>query len=183
MKKKLIFFLCTAFMLALGLATFSSCGDSTPKAWSKEEIETLSTESASTVYYDLVNPTFSSVNDVVDYRDNTFEGKSIDSTFEALPEVILRRVADVCINKHGSTDKKDIVREYIKNQSVYINMSDKIPSAESKDDKSTATDSGGSDVTKDDKSKVFETSYNYYTDTVDGKPVKVQVKTEKSYEK
>ena len=93
----------------------------------------------------------------------------------------MRKVADVCINKSGQTDKKQIVREFKKNKDVYLNMSENLPPATPKDDKSSATDSGGSDVTK--KDGVFETSYNYYTDTVDGNAVKVQVKTEKSYVK
>ena len=179
MKKKLILFFCATLMLALG---FSSCGDDTVKPWSKAEIEEISTESASATFNTMANPEFTTVTDVVDYRDNLFEGKSVDSVFESMPEIVLKRVADVCINKSGATDKKQIVKEYQKNRTVYGNMSEQIPSSASTKDDKTATDSGGSDVTKED-SKVFETSYNYYTDTVDGKPVKVQVKTEKSYEK
>ena len=178
MKKKLILFLCAVFALALG---FSSCGDSTPMPWSKEAIEEISTKSASAAFNTMANPEFTTVTDVVEYRDNLFEGKSVDSIFESMPEIVLKRVADVCINKSGVTDKKQIVKEYQKNRAVYGNMSEQIPTASTKDDK-TATDSGGSDVTKED-GKVFETSYNYYTDTIDGKPVKVRVKTEKSYEK
>lgn len=182
MKKKLILFLCAVFALALG---FSSCGNSTPMPWSKEAIEEISTESASATFNTMANPEFTTVTDVVEYRDNLFEGKSVDSIFESMPEIVLKRVADVCINKSGATDKKQIVKEYQKNRAVYGNMSEQIPTASTtastKDDK-TATDSGGSDVTKED-SKVFETSYNYYTDTIGGKPVKVRVKTEKLYEK
>lgn len=175
MKKKLIFFLCSMFMLALGV---SSCSDG-PKVWTQTEIEEISKESARSVYYELMNPTFESVGDVAHYQEIIEDEKSIDSTFSSLSPSILKRVADVCINKSSATDKKQIVNEYLKNISVYSNMSEKIPD-ESKPDKA-ATDSGGSDVTK--KDGVFETSYNYYTDTIDGKPVKVQVKTEKSYVK
>ena len=178
MKKKLIFFFCAMLMLALG---FSSCGDDTTRPWSKTEIEEIASSNATSVYFDLINPTFNSVEDVTDCQETIIDGYSIDSIFRTMPPGIIRKVADVCINKSGSTDKKQIVREFKKNKDVYLNMSENLPSASSKDSKN-ATDSGGSDVTKED-SKVFETSYNYYTDTVDGKPVKVQVKTEKSYEK
>lgn len=176
MKKKLIFFLCSMFMLALGV---SSCSDKTPNFWTQTEIEEISKESARSVYYELMNPTFENVGDVAHYQEIIEDGKSIDSTFSSLPVSTLKRVADVCINKSGATDKKQIVNEYLKNISVYDNMSEKIP-AESKPDK-TATGTGEPDVTK--KDGVFETSYNYYTDTIDGKPIKVQVKTEKSYVK
>lgn len=172
--KKFIFFLCSICMLALGV---SSCSDG-PKVWTQTEIEEISKESARVIYYELTNPTFENVGDVVDYQELIEDGKSIDSTFSSLSPSTLKRVADVCINKSGVTDKKQIVREYLKNISVYSNMSEKI----SADDKNkAATDSGGVDVTK--KDGVFETAYSYYTDTVDGHAVKVQVKTEKSYVK
>lgn len=177
--KRAILFLCATLMLALG---FSSCSDDPTRTWTKAEVEEMAKEAASSVYFDLNNPTFNCVDDVVIAYDAYQNALSIDSTFYSLSISTLKRVADVCINRNGQTDKKDIVREYLKHISVYTNMSEKIPTASTKDDKS-ATDSGGSDVTKDDGSKVFETSFNYYNDTVDGKPVKVEVKTTKSYVK
>ena len=182
--KKLIFFLGCTLMIVFGLAAFSSCGDKTPLPWSKEAVQEIATESADSIYYNLVNPTFTTVSDVVDYRDTYLDGLSIDSIFYSLPDATLKRVADVCINKSGATDKKQIVQEYLKNKHVYSNMSEEIPIASNDKNNGDATGDGGSGVTKsDDASDVFETSYNYYTDTIDGKPVKVQVKTEKSYEK
>lgn len=178
MKKKLILFFCATLMLALG---FSSCGDDTAKPWSKTEIEEIASSNATSVYFDLTNPTFNSVADATDCQETIIDGYSIDSIFRTMPPGVMRKVADVCINKSGQTDKKQIVREFKKNKDVYLNMSENLPPATPKDDKNSATDSGGSDVTK--KDGVFETSYNYYTDTVDGNAVKVQVKTEKSYVK
>ena len=58
MKKKLILFFCATLMLALG---FSSCGDDQLRTWSKNEIEEVAASNATSVYYDLINPTFSSV--------------------------------------------------------------------------------------------------------------------------
>ena len=140
---------------------------------------------ATTVFYDLHNPTFNTVDEAVIAQDTYIDGMSVDSVFCSLKPSTLKRVADVCINKNRFTDKKDIVREYLKNINVYNNMSDSVAPPSTKDDKSTATDSGGSDVTKVDGSdgKVFSTEYSYHTDTVDGKPVKVQTKVEKSYVK
>lgn len=180
--KKFILFTCAAFVMALG---FSACTDSTPKPWSKEAIEEIAKESARTVYYELTNPTFNTVDEAVIAQDTYIDGRSIDSTFYSLKPSTLKRVADVCINKNGFADKKAIVGEYLKNISVYSNMSDSVAPPTTKDDKSTATDSGGSDVTKDSGSdgKVFSTEYSYHTDTVDGKPVRVQTKVEKSYVK
>jgi hypothetical protein len=165
-------------MLALG---FSSCNDAGKVIWSESEIEEVCKQTATSVYFDLVNPTYSNVDEVVDDLDAYQDHMSIDSVFYSLPISTIKRVADVCINKSGQTDKKQIVREYLKNISVYSNMSENLPP--SKNDKATATGDGGSGVTKDDSTSVFETSYNYYTDTVGGKPIKVQVKTIKSYVK
>lgn len=179
--KKFILFMCATLMLALG---FSACTDGAPKPWSKTQIEEIAKESARTVYYELTNPTFNTVDEAVIAQDVYIDGMSVDSTFYSLKPSTLKRVADVCINKTGFTDKKGIVGEYLKNKSVYANMSENIESTASKDDKS-ATGDGGSGVTKDDDNagKVFSTEYSYHTDTVDGKPVKVQIKVEKSYVK
>lgn len=179
--KKFILFACATLVMALG---FSACTDSTPKPWSKEAIEEIAKESARITYYELTNPTFNTVDEVVIAQDTYIDGKSIDSTFYSMKPSTLKRVADVCINKTGFTDKKGIVGEYLKNISVYSNMSDPTPTVSTKDDKS-ATDSGGSDVTKVDEhdGKIFSTEYSYHTDTVDGKPVRVQTKVEKSYVK
>jgi len=179
--KKFILFACAALVLALG---FSACKGDTPKFWTQEAIEEIAKESARSVYYELTNPTFNTVDEAVIAQNTYIDGKSIDSTFYSLKPSTLKRVADVCINKNGFADKKAIVGEYLKNISVYSNMSDSVAPPASKDDKS-ATDSGGSDVTKDNGSdgKVFSTEYSYHTDTVDGKPVRVQTKVEKSYVK
>ena len=173
--RKFILLSC-ACVMALG---FLSCKkDTTPKLWEKAEIEEIAKAAATSVYCDMANPTFINVEEAAICQDTYIDGKSVDSIFSSLPPSTLKRVADVCINKAGFTDKKSIVSEYVKNKDVYSNMSKEDPSV--KYDKH-ATDSGGSGVTK--KEGVFETSYNYYTDTIGGAAVKVQVKTEKSYVK
>lgn len=180
--KKFILFACATLILALG---FSACTDSTPKPWSKDAIEEIAKDAAQSIYCDMVNPTFNSVDEVIIAQDAYIDSKSIDSTFYSLKPSTLKRVADVVINKSGFADKNGIVKEYLKNISVYSNMSDDIESTATKDDKS-ATGDGGSGVTKEGDGpdgKVFSTEYSYHTDTVDGKPVRVQTKVEKSYVK
>ena len=178
MKKFLLLF-CATLMLALG---FSSCGNDPTKTWKKAEIEEIAKAAATTVYFDLSNPSFYTVDEAVIAQNTYIDGMSVDSVFRSLKPSTLKRVADVCINKSRFTDKKGIVREYLKNISVYSNMSDSSPIA-SNNNNNAATGAGGSGVTKDDSTKVFETSFNYYTDTVNGKPVKVEIKTIKSYVK
>lgn len=172
--KKLIFLMLSAVIAVLSMTTFCSCGDDTAKPWSKTAIEEIATESANGVYYDLINPVFMSVDDAVSYQEQLMHGLSIDSLYMSIPKKTLRNVANVCIKNSGSANKQQIVDEYLSNAKVYKNL----PEAT----ETTATDSGGSDVTKEKKlSGVFSTEYNYYTDTVNGKPVRIQVKTEKSY--
>lgn len=175
--KKILLLFCATLMLALGT---TSCGDDPTRTWSKSEIEEISKESFSTLHFDIVNPSFASVAEATDCQEALSECYAIDSIFRTLPPGVMRKVADVCINKSGVTDKKQIVREFKKNKDVYLNMSENLPPASTKDEKA-ATGDGGSGVTKDDGSGVFETNFNYYTDTVTGK--KVEVKTTKSYVK
>mgnify|MGYP002519554551 CR=1 FL=1 len=67
--------------------------------------------------------------------------------------------------------KKEIVTEFTSHKDIYPNLP-KTPDPITEDSVVK---------TKGKKSGVFSTSYKYRTDTVDGIPVKVQIKEEKSY--
>lgn len=182
--RKFILFSCAMFMLALG---FSSCGDDTTRTWSKTEIEEISKESSAAAVYDLVNPTFVAVDEAVADHEALSNARAIDSVFVSLSPSVIRNVASVCIGKSSAASRRQIVEEYTKNRSIYTNLpstTDNNGPATFKDNKS-ATGDGESGVTKDNGTdgKVFSTEYSYHTDTVDGKPVRVQTKVEKSYVK
>ena len=177
--KKFIYFLTCAAMMLVGLAAFSSCGDKTPTAWSKAEIEEICTDCCHSVLFDNTSPTFYNVGEVLENIQSHQSEQSTDSIFYNMPLPILKNVASVCIKKFGDVNKKQIVDEYTNNKTVYVNLPNSNDASASTKDEKAATDSGGSDVTKDNS--VFSTEYQIYTDSSTGK--KIQMKIEKSYVK
>ena len=84
-------------------------------------------------------------------------------------------VATVLIKKYGNCKKKCIVDEYFSHADIYRNLPDKVATE-------SEPPSEQSSASANDRSTLpFSTEYQYSTDTVDGKPVKVQTKREKSY--
>lgn len=128
---------------------------------------------------EIVNPTFLTVQEVIQYRIDMNEGLSIDSTFLAMPESVLANVAGVLLNKSVMVNKRSIVEEYRANKGVYNNLpveTSSLPdNAPLQKVDQQSTDLGTR------PSGVISTSYNYRTDTVNGKPIKIQIKTEESY--
>jgi hypothetical protein len=129
---------------------------------------------------EAINPTFDSADMVVMYRNMLLEDKTVDSTFEAMPEPVLFNVAYAVIKQQGTAKKRDIVEEYFSHSAVYDNL----PQPQSDPTAQNAPPSEDNPgVKKDEKGDVISTSYRYHTDTVDGQPIKVQIKEEKSYVK
>lgn len=127
----------------------------------------------------IVNPQFTTVQEIVDFRQQTNEGFTIDSIFRAIPEQVLHNVASVLIKKNGTVDKKSIVEEYRANSAVYDNLpaTTQQPANTTQEVDLNATDLGN----RRSESDVISTSYQYRTDTINGKPVKIQIKKEESY--
>lgn len=128
----------------------------------------------------IINPQFTTVQDIIEFRQRTDEGFVVDSIFRALPESVLSNVAAVLIKKDGSVDKKSIVKEYKANKGVYDNLPP-APISKTEATKDTVDLSSTDLGTRQSDKKVISTSYTYRTDTVNGKPVKIQIKTEESY--
>ena len=175
--KKLI--IC-ALLALISAAIFQSCSYLPPN---KEEVKTMVqnyTDSIISGQESLLNPMFSTPEDVLIYREMFNEQMALDSIFFRLSDKDIENVASVTIKKLGYATKKAIVEEYNKNSDVYSKLPDTQPTT---NDKTTSSmeDSG---VTKDKKSTIIlSTDYQYITDTIDGVPRKVMIKTEKSYEK
>lgn len=126
----------------------------------------------------IVNPQFTTVQEIVDFRQQTNEGFTVDSIFRAIPEQVLNNVASVLIKKNGIVDKKSVVEEYRANRAVYDNLpATSQPATTTQEVDLNATDLGN----KRSESDVISTSYQYRTDTINGKPVKIQIKQEESY--
>lgn len=186
MKKKVnLLQLITVSILTVALAGLVGCGltscKNTTFPWSKESkpLEEVVDSIAQLNIQQELNPLFTTAEDVVVYRDLIEENKRIDSIFNSLPNPTLTYVANVVIGQYGAARKKCIVEEYLKHTDIYDNLPANTPTASKEDPKETVTVEESA-VKKDDR-QVISTKYNYRTDTVDGKPVKIETKTEEAY--
>lgn len=130
-----------------------------------------------------VNPLFSSVEEVLTFRDLSVEGEAIDNEFNAMPEELLKTVAGTLIKREGHASKRSIVYEYRANRQVYDNL----PSADNKPNGPDATtgessSTEGNSVRKDSVGPQNEVRYNQHDTVVGGKTYKVRTKTETTYE-
>ena len=182
MKKTLKFLLMSVGLAMLVVCGMTSCknttfpwGDKTPAI--EETVDSL----VQLAVADAINPIFMSADQAVVYRDLTNEGKSIDSVFYAMSDKQVIDVTSVLIGRAGSARKKDIVNEFMSHPDIYPFL----PSKDKADPtaKAVPTSTEDSGDRKDHGSGIISTSYKIMDDTIDGKPVKVQVREEKSYVK
>lgn len=128
------------------------------------------------------NPQFSSVTDVMEFRVNYASGQTIDSVFFSLPDNTIRNVVGVLLKSNTNITKKDIIEEYRRCKDVY----DKLPvpnaSNEKTDDSSAVNKPVDKTATDLGTRQPVKTEISFRTDTVNGKPKKVMVKTEEYYE-
>lgn len=141
---------------------------------SKVEPRTLSTENLSKLdsivsakIMEEINPVIYSVDEILTFRENLSTNKAGDEVLLTMPENVLKSVAGTCIRRSGMTSKLEIINEYVNNKNIY----DYLPP--------------DTTVQKDEpvgEKKILSTSYKQRTDTIDGKPVKIMIKTEESVE-
>ena len=89
-----------------------------------EKIETTSLDSAAIVQLleSQKNPSFTSVEQVLAYRQTLKKECFIDSVMDAMPTETLTDVITVLINKKGSATQADIVEEFRQNKQVYSHL-------------------------------------------------------------
>lgn len=129
-----------------------------------------------------INPLFTSVDEVLTFRDLSLEGQTVDDEFNQLPIEVLKNVATVCIKREGCVSKRGIVYEYRANNSIYNNLPNqpidtvKVPNL--------GTSSGGQPYRSDSLTTLptNETTYTQHDTTIGGKTYKVRTRTEKTYE-
>ena len=128
----------------------------------------------------LVEQNYTDVADVLTSRAFDVQLYKVDSIWLSIPDETLSNVAGVLLNKNISLTKQNIIKEYISSRAVYDNLQPNatppVITPNAAVDLST-TDLGS----RRDDSLVFNRSYKYRTDTINGKPVKIQIKTEESY--
>ena len=128
----------------------------------------------SSIVEDMQNPTFTGVVDVLNFQAALADSYAIEEAFVALPPYVLQQVANVCIRKDGYATKYTIVQEYRANRDVYDNLTK--PTAQQVPEDNTDSTTAMEEQHRPVPSSV---SWEYETDTVDGKPIQVLVKKER----
>jgi hypothetical protein len=140
------------------------------------------------VLKEIINPDFTSVNDVLVYHSNIVEEYLIDETFRDMPQELLCNIATVCLKKVTPVTKKDIVYEYLAHQEVYDNLPRLTgqPSEQSTqlqpDVLAESTQQPEVEFTPPNTPAPSVTTHTE-DDTIDGVPLKVTIKEEKTYER
>lgn len=163
-------------LIVVGACTLTSCDRlvSYPDNYDKASDSVLVAQQVEAI----ANPVFETVKEVILYRYQADQGATIDSIFSALTDEQVKNVSTVVINRDGCATKKAIVEEYRANNTVYDNL----PTASQSANVSQKVDLSSTDLgNRRDESDVISTSYQYRTDTINGKPVKIQTKKEESY--
>lgn len=165
-------YLATLVVALLAIISLNSCDKITTNLAGETSVEDTSIVADVEA---IINPSFTTVQEVIDFQAKLVEDYSVDETFKSLPGSVITNVATVCLKKFSTITKKGIVDEYRANQSVYDNLGQASTLNQTPNKKIDATT-----VMEGQPTPVpLSTSYHYEVDTVDGKPVKVLVKEEK----
>jgi len=178
--KKLKFLFIT--LLGILAMTLSSCNYLKQRGPDNYDVGSDSTFLAQ--FESVQNPQFESIEDIVAFRENYSSNMEIDSVFFSLSSATVQNVASVLLKKKplGIT-KRDIVEEYRANKGVYDNLPTELSANQNAAPTQDSVDLSSTDLgSRRDDSKVISTRFSKRTDTIDGKPVKIIVKTEESYE-
>ena len=122
----------------------------------------------------VVNPQLMSVEEALSLKENMLEKQSIDSAFLALDNDLISTVTTVLLKKKHTVTKKDILEEYRRCSDVYNNLP--------KPNSTKTVDTSSTDLGSRRDTGIISTSYNYRTDTINGKPVKIRITTTEAYE-
>lgn len=147
-----------------------------------EKIETTSLDSAAIVQLleSQKNPSFTSVEQVLSYRQAIKKECFIDSVMDAMPVETLTDVVTVLINKKGGATQSDIVEEFRQNKQVYTNLHP--TAAQNLPVDNTPPNSTAQDSIDNLLQYVGTTSINYKDTVLNGKPVKMKTVTHVTYE-
>lgn len=134
---------------------------------------------------DVVDPTFYSVEEVMVYRNLDADQKRLDSTFYAMPDNIVEKVAGVLINRDGAACKRSIILEYNANRDIFDNLPNESVAEQQKSQNTSTsepvasislTTEGKTTVTEGQPTKVVSESVK--DTTIDGKATRITTKVE-----
>lgn len=70
----------------------------------------------------VTNPTFSSLEEIMVYRQSMIDANTTDSIFVSLSDPIIRNVTAVVLKNYKEVSKASIVDEYLRNKRIYDNL-------------------------------------------------------------
>lgn len=172
--------LIAALVGILAMCSLSSCNSG--KLWGSDPTEEVSTQMVDSIVkaevQNIVNPVFSSVDDVLTYMDVMIGIEQTDSVWKAMPHDVIIKITNVLLNRDHVASKKAIVLEYLAHPDIYPYLKD----AENNTDTSpTSTESkdvvaniqlvneGKTTVTEAPPTRVEEQPANYKDTVIDGK--------------
>lgn len=128
----------------------------------------------------LIDPHFSSVHEILAFRNSRIECRTIDSIFTSLPDEVLTNAATVCINKKGYVTKKDVVREYQSHGDIYNNLPKIAPPDTTSNYEPLQNHPKDDPNIKEDPPRENTVSYSQRDTVIDGQhaTVKTRVETE-----
>lgn len=185
MRLKIVLTSLIAILMLSLTTTFSSCNGKTP--WDKHENnrDELCDSALVAEYINrIVDPTFISSAEVIDFVTKVRENAEIDSVFIRIPSDVLVNVATVCIKNNGVTTKREIINELRKNKNIYMNLpAPPLPQQQTSQASSTSSDinttsndsNSGRPTIRNDDDLIL---YNTYDTIINSKKHKVVKKIE-----
>lgn len=170
------------YLLSLILAVTSILSLTGCKGWPqsiKDNYDVADSTAIAEKIEAVVNPSFTTVESIVQFLQDTNVEFTTDSVFRTMPEQVLINVASVLIKKYGNVTKKSIVEEYRANRTVYDNLPATTTPSSTGTEKEV--DLSSTDLGNRRSDDVLSTSYSYRTDTINGKVRKIQIKKEEKY--
>lgn len=167
MRKFLIVAILGALTLLVSCDKFGACSPG-------DNYDTTDSAQVAEFINSVVNPQLMSVEEALSLKENMLEKQSIDSAFLALDNDLISTVTTVLLKKKHTVTKKDILEEYRRCSDVYNNLP--------KPNSTKTVDTSSTDLGSRRDTGIISTSYNYRTDTINGKPVKIRITTTEAYE-
>lgn len=122
----------------------------------------------------VADPTFTSVDEIVTYRNDLETEDELNFEFLNIDPKILKNVASVCLKRTGSATKADIVAEYSHNSEIYNNLPEE---GSITVEKAEVPDSG-----MGDNKPQNTVSFHEQDTTIDGHKAKILTRKEVQYE-
>jgi hypothetical protein len=165
--------------LALGIYLFSAQRGLVPTKGTTQKVYVDSLVKQSV--QEAVNPIFSTVDEVLLFREKAVEGLTIEDEFNSLPEEVLKNVATVVIKREGHVSRRGIVYEYRANREIYDNLPAN-DSTETKKQLDAMTGAANPPSPGDSAKPAGEVQISHRDTTINGKKYKVITTTNIDYE-